>query len=737
MISAGGKIKFVTSTSEHQTLEPTATVASSSTSTLAPAAAGGTTAVASTSSASNGLLRILLVGSVRGRVRQLHGMLQKFKDPFDVCFCVGEFSSEDMDIEGDLEFDRTPVYFIDCGPACQALIDEGDEEILPGLYFLGHSGVTEIEVKKQKLKIAFLSGRSMIREGLLKHQAAAEAAAVADGAAGHNSSSSSSATSAVVGPPLTGTNSSSSSTVTGLDQVAAYFTSEDLFIDGCYSQLCVERLQEELELETRPPTVMTGGRQEVKLPGSLSDSAGRGLDFFLCAEGCFGRTLLDKNRPFIDLFLPKRVSGVAAPLPGAAQSRTPLGEYEARTTSILPGANAKKVGPAGPSRPLVIRSIEDVKTRLADIREFDLVGNLVQQAEPRYFVCSKHVAAMSAAAEDQDAVEDDADDDADKSDDSDDQFAALPTLPEDDEQVENDDGPGNAKIEPAVAEKKAAPQPALGSSTSATGSATSKPSPGAQLQHANPDAYKYRPPWQAAQRAIEVNTAQLDDPSLVKLLTELADTQKNTVRVGFTTKLFALDDVKFAGGDEGADVGAADHEAAGTTNAAASKKAAVPTKILNPSFSIHGLSFTGTAHLDLEKFAREFFHNATPNAFTGHEVPFSEVEKARRRLERDKREREQKSLAEFRAAQYAAGGFVAPEGQLDKEEMYRWKKKFGITSDDLAAGHEFIDAKRRKLEEPKEKKEYRKSLYHNQRPVDKKKEHMKREKQNARKERFK
>eukprot|EP00395_MALV-II_sp_L67-2_P000098 gene98-201_t len=60
-------------------------------------------------------VRVLLCGDVRGRADLLQKKLEKFKAPFDVCLCVGEFSSEEVSFpEEDAEFSKTPVYFIDC-----------------------------------------------------------------------------------------------------------------------------------------------------------------------------------------------------------------------------------------------------------------------------------------------------------------------------------------------------------------------------------------------------------------------------------------------------------------------------------------------------------------------------------------------------------------------------------------------------------------------------------------------
>eukprot|EP00439_Symbiodinium_sp_Y106_P085489 s1032_g28.t1 len=53
--------------------------------------------------------------------------------------------SSEMNLEVE-EKPSVPIYFIDCGPACQDLIDESPQgdEVAPNVHFLGHYGVTSV-----------------------------------------------------------------------------------------------------------------------------------------------------------------------------------------------------------------------------------------------------------------------------------------------------------------------------------------------------------------------------------------------------------------------------------------------------------------------------------------------------------------------------------------------------------------------------------------------------------------
>eukprot|EP00933_Yihiella_yeosuensis_P026983 TRINITY_DN20934_c0_g1_i1.p1 TRINITY_DN20934_c0_g1~~TRINITY_DN20934_c0_g1_i1.p1 ORF type:complete len:472 (+),score=126.75 TRINITY_DN20934_c0_g1_i1:64-1479(+) len=106
------------------------------------------------------MVRILLCGDVRGNLKAVSKQVEKLHaklpadQQFQAVFCVGEFTAEEMDLDVK---PPVPVYFIDCGPACQDLIDEtpqGDE-LSPNLHFLGHYGVANVH----GLKVAFLSGK--------------------------------------------------------------------------------------------------------------------------------------------------------------------------------------------------------------------------------------------------------------------------------------------------------------------------------------------------------------------------------------------------------------------------------------------------------------------------------------------------------------------------------------------------------------------------------------------------
>ncbi|CAD7968127.1 unnamed protein product [Amoebophrya sp. A25] len=942
-------------------------------------------------------LRVLLMGSVQGRVRQLHATLEKYRAKqkiFDVVFCVGQFTSDDMDMDGDLDFTECgPVYFTDSGPAVQALVDEGDDEILPGLNFLGHSGVTELMVKRKKdpatltstgggatsssthtnpevvkLKVGFLSGISLLRRAFLEEPDE---------------------------EILLDAETERKQKEAFEERVLSYFQSDELFVDGCYTKLCVDRLREEIELENGSSFggagagVVGGGagsnstltskaspgatshlmpsganalnkpgangaslsgfraagtlssttgngtgaiapRSASGLPGSLADASRHGLDIFLCAEGCFGREVFDRNRALIDLHMPKRVEGVAA-------KETPwprLGEYYSHTIddpTSRPAPKFRKQQPKdaaknkGPARPLEVATAADVQGRLDEIRELDIIRGLLELSEPRYFLCSTDANVLhDEAAEDADEEEDQDNPDeqgdlmktstvnqissaavdvdpkkkgievqdaakevveaanastaasrsiadtapggvvtsnmaaegranANQSEDgkhllqqgntkvgnasvnkdlqkSESNQQRKPSAnggknaPADSEMSsdeENFDAPWDLPVLPEdevePREKQSSPQIQLTatniehlpvkdqlqeldvlqieqhtssfdferkvSTTSSSGGAApggaaekgntdagangivagaSSPSGmftgalGAEQQdshqnqaaaihassttdHINSqhfpankiksvpkrrifsrkqlDLMKYRPSWQCSQRAVEIDTTTVEDRTLVQSLIDFSGITANAIRVGFTTKIFALADAEFSEtkATKTSSSGQGEQTTYSTTT---SSSTPTSSKLENAETAVHGLLFTPTADLELPKFAVEYFRNSTPNAFAGRDVTAIELEATRRRLER---EREHKK----RFGAFASSGGGEPgsgEGEaMSREEMIRWKKRFGLTSNDLAAGHEILDAKRRKLNEPKEKKEYRKSLYHNQRPLDKKK----------------
>lgn len=119
------------------------------------------------------MVRILLCGDVKGQlwklsehIAKMHAKLEESQH-FQAVFCVGEFSSEEMDLETKPPI---PVHFIDAGPATADLVEASPqgEEVAPNLHFLGHYGVVTVA----GLKVAFLSGRR--HPDLFTEEAAAE-----------------------------------------------------------------------------------------------------------------------------------------------------------------------------------------------------------------------------------------------------------------------------------------------------------------------------------------------------------------------------------------------------------------------------------------------------------------------------------------------------------------------------------------------------------------------------------
>ncbi|CAE7601480.1 unnamed protein product [Symbiodinium sp. CCMP2456] len=108
--------------------------------------------------------RILLCGDVRGDLPKVckcvDGLQRKLPEEqrFRAVFCVGEFSAEEMNLDVE-EKPTVPIYFIDCGPACQDLIDESPQgdEVAPNVHFLGHYGVTSVAGLKVLSRAAQLS----------------------------------------------------------------------------------------------------------------------------------------------------------------------------------------------------------------------------------------------------------------------------------------------------------------------------------------------------------------------------------------------------------------------------------------------------------------------------------------------------------------------------------------------------------------------------------------------------
>lgn len=194
------------------------------------------------------MVRVLLCGDVRGQLRTLCDHVTKLHaklDPaqhFKAVFCVGEFTSDDMDLD---VTPPIPVYFIDSGPAVQDLIEASPqgEELSTNLHFLGHFGVTRVA----GLAVAYLSGR---QRGKSSVDAAAEASddeappAPAENllkrygvSEGQGSIGAGSATAAVA--------AESWEDIRAAEKKTALERSQ-LFIDGCYTPLAMERLAEDV-----------------------------------------------------------------------------------------------------------------------------------------------------------------------------------------------------------------------------------------------------------------------------------------------------------------------------------------------------------------------------------------------------------------------------------------------------------------------------------------------------------
>mmetsp|Transcript_36882 Transcript_36882/g.68913 ORF Transcript_36882/g.68913 Transcript_36882/m.68913 type:complete len:473 (-) Transcript_36882:173-1591(-) len=211
------------------------------------------------------MVRILVCGDVRGQlpklcetVARMHAKLDATQH-FKAVFCVGEFSSEEMDLDVK---PPVPVYFIDAGPAAEDLINSSPqgEEVGPNLHFLGHYGVTKVA----GLAVAYLSGRQ--QSALFADASAADAQGEADEAeedrheargslaerygnqADHEEkpllvTSLRASSAASSGDP--GSRAESWETLKAKEKVAEHMRAQ-LFVDGCYTPLAVERLQEEI-----------------------------------------------------------------------------------------------------------------------------------------------------------------------------------------------------------------------------------------------------------------------------------------------------------------------------------------------------------------------------------------------------------------------------------------------------------------------------------------------------------
>lgn len=202
------------------------------------------------------MVRILLCGDVRGRlgflsenIAKIHARLEPAQY-FQAVFCVGEFSAEDMDLQLKLP---VPVHFIDTGPAATDLIEASPqgEEVAVNLHFLGHFGVTTIA----GLKVAFLSGRRhpelFGEEAPIEEDASATEALVADAAGLRERYGVQDIVDGIqLGPECVPAASApkqgpSWEELKAKEERTAAQRSQ-LFINGCYTPLAIERLQEEI-----------------------------------------------------------------------------------------------------------------------------------------------------------------------------------------------------------------------------------------------------------------------------------------------------------------------------------------------------------------------------------------------------------------------------------------------------------------------------------------------------------
>lgn len=199
---------------------------------------------------------ILLVGSVHGNLPQLYRTLEAAlnKNPGparpQLVFCVGAFTSNTMEMEfpeemGGEEVDFTKlgvrVYFVDNGPAAQDLIDAGEEELLPGLTFLGHSGVVRLEVSSS----SSWGGAGGSASGV-PGASSSSSVGMWGGGGGSRRTVSVGFLSGKAGKAAGKSKSAGCAVPQDLEQ------DEELFCDGFYSDTAIRRLAEEIELETEP-----------------------------------------------------------------------------------------------------------------------------------------------------------------------------------------------------------------------------------------------------------------------------------------------------------------------------------------------------------------------------------------------------------------------------------------------------------------------------------------------------
>lgn len=209
------------------------------------------------------MVRILLCGDVRGGLKRLCDQVDKLNSKlstsqqFQAVFCVGEFSGEKMELD---VRPSVPIHFIDCGPRAKEFINDAPQgdEVGPGLNFLGHFGVTEVA----GLKIAFLSGRQcaeLFQDVPSEATGEVTAARTPEGQTCTISSSLKQKYGAQDGDETlrnsiheglgaienASKRDASWEELKAAEQVDAFRMSQ-LFIDGCYTPLAMQRLQEEI-----------------------------------------------------------------------------------------------------------------------------------------------------------------------------------------------------------------------------------------------------------------------------------------------------------------------------------------------------------------------------------------------------------------------------------------------------------------------------------------------------------
>jgi hypothetical protein len=207
------------------------------------------------------MVRILICGDVRGQLKKLCDAVTKLnaKTPpaqqFQAVFCVGEFSAEEMDLDVSPPI---PVHFIDCGPATKDLIEsspQGDE-LASNLHFLGHYGIAKVA----GLSVAYLSGRHRADlfdpvgddcDGAEGDDSAAPQETLSDLKSKYAAESGDGSLLARL-EPLRGEISTDASnggpsweSLKAVEKVKEKHRAE-LFVDGCYTPLAIERLQEEI-----------------------------------------------------------------------------------------------------------------------------------------------------------------------------------------------------------------------------------------------------------------------------------------------------------------------------------------------------------------------------------------------------------------------------------------------------------------------------------------------------------